>query len=227
MANVFMVTGPPPAPLMAIATAFYEDPTALGDSAGEEMDTDHFNELDKIFDLPYNSEQDPFSPAATSSQGGGQGGQGGHTHTQPQHSHNDHDQQQHTHTHHQHEEGSVELLSHGQAHSQQQQHHHHHQHQHLQHTQFHSTHGGDWHVKEEDASYHTAVDASCHIDASYHHVDASSHSMVESVLDASGHDSLIDSSGHYDDYMPSAGGKGDHRYMEHSCEACKRSKVCN
>jgi hypothetical protein len=201
---------------MAIATAFYEDPTALGDSAGEEMDTDHFNELDKIFDLPYNSEQDPFSSAATPSSQGGQGGQ--------QHAHNGgHAQQQQI----QHQEGGAGLMPHGvggHSHSHQQQQH---QHQHLhQHTQFHSTHGGDWHVKEEDASYHTAVDASCHIDASYHHVDASSHSMVESVLDASGHDSLIDSSGHYDDYLPSAGGKGDHRYMEHSCEACKRSKVC-
>lgn len=188
---------------MAVTAAFYEDPTNLGE---DEMDQDHFNELDKIFDLPYSAEQDPF------------------TSTNGNNNNNN---------------NNTIATNNGLA---QQQHHHHqlppqsHQHQHQYH-HHHLQHGGngmDWHVKEEDASYHTAVDASCHIDASYHHVDASGHSMIDAsthstVMDASGHESLVDYSQHGSegyDYGATTNGKIEPRFMEHSCEACKRSKVC-
>lgn len=49
----FMVNGPPSAPLMAVGAAFYGSEEGAVDDAMDEMDTDHFNELDKIFDLPY------------------------------------------------------------------------------------------------------------------------------------------------------------------------------
>lgn len=201
-----------------MGSAFYEEDAqsvvaltqhaAGGSSAEDEMDTDHFNELDRIFDLPYGAEQDPF----------GSGGGGGQSQGQANGQVHGHQQQQGG------QHGGAGLLmptplnghSHGGGGH------------HMNHSNHGSSHGGgmDWHVKEEDASYHTAVDASSHIDMSYHHVDASGHSMIDasghSMMDASGHDSLIDSSGHYDDY---AAHKGDPRYMEHSCEACKRSKV--
>jgi hypothetical protein len=198
---------------MAIATAFYEGPRGLGESGGpeDEMDTDHFNELDRIFDLPYGAEQDPFGGTTTTSNSSGsssssqQQQQQTQQQTQPTRQSAGQAQQGHYNSPH----GAAGLLM----------------------PQPHGSSSGpgqmDWHVKEEDASYHTAVDASCHVDASYHRtIDASSHSMVDasghSMMDASGHDSLIDSSGHYDEY---AAHKGDPRYMEHSCEACKRSKV--
>jgi len=185
---------------------------ATGSGTEDEMDTDHFNELDRIFDLPYGAEQDSF----------GSGGGGGHSQGQANGHGHGHQQQQGGQ---QSQHGGAGLLmptpqnGHGHGGGV----------HHTNHSNHGSTHGGggmDWHVKEEDASYHTAVDASSHIDGSYHHVDASGHSMIDasghSMMDASGHDSLIDSSGHYDDY---AAHKGDPRYMEHSCEACKRSKV--
>jgi hypothetical protein len=203
-----------------MGSAFYEEDAqsvvalsqhAAGSGAEDEMDTDHFNELDRIFDLPYGAEQDPFGSGGGGGQSQGQANGQVHGHQQQQQG----QQSQH---------GGAGLLmptplnghSHGCGGH------------HTNHSNHGSTHGGgmDWHVKEEDASYHTAVDASSHIDMSYHHVDASGHSMIDasghSMMDASGHDSLIDSSGHYDDY---AAHKGDPRYMEHSCEACKRSKV--
>ena len=214
--------GQAPPSLRAIGSAFYDEDAqsvvalsqhAAGSGTEDEMDTDHFNELDRIFDLPYGAEQDPF----------GSGGGGGHSQGQANGQGHGHQQQQGGQ---QSQHGGAGLLmptpQNGHGHGGV-------GHHHTNHINHGSTHGGggmDWHVKEEDASYHTAVDASSHIDGSYHHVDASGHSMIDaschSMMDASGHDSLIDSSGHYDDY---AAHKGDPRYMEHSCEACKRSKV--
>lgn len=199
--TTFLNPGPAREKLVGSGVFFEGSIGVVGHESGggvgsqDEMDTDHFNELDHIFDLSYSAEQDPFGSGSghAQSQGTGYGHPpqtqlGGASLLMP-HPHNSHGAISH--------DGS----------------------------RMHND-GMDWRAKDEDCSYHTAVDASCHIDSSYHHVDASGHSMVDasghSTIDASGHDSLIDSSGHYDDYLAH---KGDARYMEHSCEACKRSKV--
>jgi hypothetical protein len=202
----YMVNGPPSAPLMAVGAAFYGSEEAAVDDAMDEMDTDHFNELDKIFDLPYPADgNDPFAPPP----GGGAAGAGGAAAAAAASSSSS-------------SSAGVNAAASMMV-----------QPPYLQ------SHRMDWSSREEDASYHTAVDATCHstVDASYHHVDASmhshSHSVVDasmhshSVMDASGHDSLADYSQHgdYDYGGGAAAGKGDPRFMEHSCEACKRSKV--
>lgn len=202
----FMVNGPPSAPHMAVGAAFYgSEDGAVEDAMDDvEMDTDHFNELDKIFDLPYPADgNDPFAPPQGGRAGAAAGAGSGAT------------------------EGRASAGTNVAASMMVQ-------------PPYLQTHRMDWSShsshgphREEEASYHTAVDATRHssaVDASYHHtVDGSthSHSVVDasihshSVMDASGHDSLADYSQHEEyDY----GGK-EPRYMEHSCEACKRSKV--
>lgn len=186
-----MVNGPPAAPLVAVGAAFYGSEEGAVDDAMDEMDTDHFNELDKIFDLPYPADgNDPFATPGPGAGGAAAGGASSSAGVN----------------------AAASMMV---------------QPPYLQ------SHRMDW-SREEDASYHTAVDATCHsaVDASYHHVDASmhSHSVVDasmhshSVMDASGHDSLADYSQH-GEYEYGPPGKGEPRFMEHSCEACKRSKV--